>query len=218
MRDDVVWGQKKINNGNMMTNLDIPASITEDQMIKVSRHSDRIQEKIVQEVQTKISKKRDLEGTNLDDPNSFSILDNSSISMLANNMGILIDECDFDVVDIMKDLELARHKLDNKGKNLETVKANNNHDDVCRENNMVNRDRLLIEWNDNEDLNSETNDMKYDGFTMVTSRKKQRKKVEIPLENLRSKRTTPSEYRGKGKQESPVPKLLNKNKQKVNKL
>lgn len=50
----------------------------------------------------------------LNSHNSFSALDNNVISSIALNMGVIIDESDFDVVEIMKDLEVARHALHKK--------------------------------------------------------------------------------------------------------
>lgn len=53
----------------------IPASITEAQNIKETRQSERVQDLVMQELKKKImSKKRTLEGTNLDTHNSFLFL------------------------------------------------------------------------------------------------------------------------------------------------
>lgn len=86
------------------------------------------------------SKKRNLEGTNLTNENSFVVLDNYEIANLTSDMGIVIQDFDFDKVDMMKDLELARHNLDNKS---ELVKDPNTSqsDEVVNEDNM-----LLLEW------------------------------------------------------------------------
>lgn len=58
MKDTNVDGDQEKAKGKQ----DIPASTTEAQLIKVTRFSDRVQEKITQEVQHKVDKKRDLEG------------------------------------------------------------------------------------------------------------------------------------------------------------
>jgi hypothetical protein len=45
--------------------------------------------------------------------NSFVVLDNSDISDLAGGMGINVSEYQFEIFDLMKDIEVARYALDN---------------------------------------------------------------------------------------------------------
>ena len=61
------------------------------------------------------SKKRNLEGTNLNSDNSFAILADSIIMDTSTLMGVHIDQSDFSSIDLIKDLEIARHALSNKG-------------------------------------------------------------------------------------------------------
>jgi hypothetical protein len=59
------------------------------------------------------SKKRNIEGTNLSDQNSFAVLDNDDIMSLASGMGVINSPDQLDKVDILKDIEIARHALEN---------------------------------------------------------------------------------------------------------
>jgi hypothetical protein len=61
-----------------------------------------------------MARKRNLEGTNLNLTNSFSTLCNDEIAALSVSMGIDIREENFEVFDLMKDLEMARHALESK--------------------------------------------------------------------------------------------------------
>ena len=61
------------------------------------------------------SKKRNLEGTNLNSDNSFVVLADSIIMDTSTLMGVHIDQSDFSSIDLIKDLEIARHALSNKG-------------------------------------------------------------------------------------------------------
>jgi hypothetical protein len=53
-----------------------------------------------------------MEGNPLSVSNSFVVLDNDIIVDLAANMGLAISINDFDILELMKDLELGRHDLD----------------------------------------------------------------------------------------------------------
>jgi hypothetical protein len=79
-------------------------------------------------------------------------------------MGVVISDNDFDIVDLMKDLELDRHALEKrkwvKIKNLdECVETPENNDQM---------EIPLLEWVD-EDFEAEN-------FTLVLSRKNKKKK------------------------------------------
>jgi hypothetical protein len=131
-----------------------------------------------------------LEGTNLSDQNLFVVLNNLDIMNLAAGMGVHIGSEHFESVDIMKDLECARHALD-RSKNCEIVDPN---DGIEQEALDVDEGKLLLEWK--EDSESES-------FTVVWYSKNKRNKAK--LENLvgavpirRSKRSTPSVYKSMG--------------------
>lgn len=91
--------------------------INPEQIIPKKWHSDRIQEvlqdRMMKDQQSK-GRKRTLEGTNLTESNCFAILDNEVIFDIAANRGISLCVDDFEKIDIMKDLEIARHCLKNK--------------------------------------------------------------------------------------------------------
>jgi hypothetical protein len=64
-------------------------------------------------------RKRQVEGNPKAVSNSFALLDNYYIVDLVRDMGVMIYDKDFDIVDLMKDLEVARHALEkNKGKDV----------------------------------------------------------------------------------------------------
>lgn len=58
--------------------------------------------------------KRNLEGTNLKSDNSFSVLANNEIVHLSKDMCVIIDDSSFNAVNLIKDLEIARHSLAEK--------------------------------------------------------------------------------------------------------
>ena len=60
------------------------------------------------------NKKRNLEGTNLNSENSFAVLADSIIIDTSTLMGVHIDHLNFATIDLVKDLEIARHALNNK--------------------------------------------------------------------------------------------------------
>lgn len=153
----------------------------------------------------KASKKRYLEGTNLSFENFFALLDNSDIALIASNMGIIIPDCDFDKVEIMKDLEVARHNFEDKQNNVKNDKEEGQP--------VIGSDAdqiPVLDWI-NEDSEEEN-------FILVQSKKKKReqnklknsvsKEPGINTTNMparRSKRTTPSIYRSCSGQENPGP-------------
>jgi 3-polyprenyl-4-hydroxybenzoate decarboxylase len=78
--------------------------------------------------------------------NSFSVLDNVKIISLATLMGVLIPSNNFDIIDIMKDLENARHAL-NKIKNVPCVEEN---DDVGHMDEVQMSEIPLLDWYQND--------------------------------------------------------------------
>ncbi|TVU05367.1 hypothetical protein EJB05_48526, partial [Eragrostis curvula] len=144
-------------------------SITEAQKITITRQSERLQQQLLQVYNNEPPKKRNLEGTNLNDHNSFSVLSNPEISLIASNMGIVVNLDQFDTIDLMKDLEVARHAIKNKKDNEanpENVEVIEMQADSGPNSGMP----LLLEW-ENEDSEEES-------FTLVTSRKKKRNLME----------------------------------------
>jgi hypothetical protein len=104
-------------------------------------------------------------------------------------MGVCIFDDQFDSVNMMKDIEIARHVVD-KTKEKNCAIVDELEDECCNEKIGV----PLLEWIE-EDAESES-------FTLVQSRKKKKNQVKIKHETQesknplrRSKRTTPSLYR-----------------------
>jgi hypothetical protein len=94
--------------------------------------------------------------------NSFSILSNDKISAIPADMGVKISLDNLDIVDIMKDLELARLALD-------TVKCVKPHVPIIEEypvNEVEASDVPLLEWLDD--------DSEVEQFILVQSSKKRR--------------------------------------------
>ena len=63
------------------------------------------------------NKKRNLKGTNLNSGNSFAALDDSDIVDKSNMMGVRIDPANFAAINLIKDLKIAIHALNNKADN-----------------------------------------------------------------------------------------------------
>jgi len=67
------------------------------------------------------NKKRNLKGTNLNIGNSFATLDDSDIVDKSNMMGVRIDPDNFAAINLIKDLKIAIHALNNKADNQATA-------------------------------------------------------------------------------------------------
>jgi len=55
-----------------------------------------------------------LEGTNLNSENSFAVLDDTDIIDKSDRMGVHIEHDNFSAINLIRDLELARHALKDK--------------------------------------------------------------------------------------------------------
>jgi hypothetical protein len=188
LRDNVVLVEKEVNSG-------VNQQITNKQRLCETRFSERVCNQVLKKQETikSQSKKRSLSGTNLNYHNSFAVLSNDNIACLACDVGVDISSMFFDTVEIMKDLEIVRHALD-KSKRVPILDPNSlvHVDEVAPKDDIP-----LLEWLEN--------DSESEQFTVVQSKKKKNLKSQILLENSvksilirRSKRTTPSVYRGSG--------------------
>lgn len=121
-----------------------------------------------------MSKKRNLEGTNLNSENSFSILNNVDIMQLSVNMGVNINDNDFAAIDLIKDLEMARHSLANK--KLET------------ENHVV-EDEIIL-----EEIEEETSD--YNEELIKTPKRKSKPRTRLSLSGPKIKKGKAKENPG----------------------
>jgi hypothetical protein len=144
---------------------EVGKGISMPQMIPETRHNERLQDQLVRNIWRKSneeSKKRSLEGMELPINNSFSILSNDKISAIPADMGVKISLDNLDIVDIMKDLEMARLALD-------TVKCVKPHVPIIEEypvNEVEASDVPLLEWLDD--------DSEVEQFILVQSSKKRR--------------------------------------------
>jgi hypothetical protein len=99
---------------------------------------------------------RNLSGTNLNSSNYFSVLDNDSIYTRALEMGIDSSSFQLENIDYLKDLEIARHHIDQKlQENANTPAESNSHSP------------LLLGFGES--------DSDSDGFTPVLSRSSKKK-------------------------------------------
>lgn len=94
------------------------------------------------------------------------MLDNPEIVSIASDMGIIIPDSDFDKIDFMKDLELARHNLDNKSKKVISQEIVDEVIEPYENNNIP-----LFDWV-NEDSEEEN-------FILVQSKKKKREQNKL---------------------------------------
>jgi hypothetical protein len=109
-------------------------------------------------------------------------------------MGIDMSFSNFDSIDIMKDLEVARHSL----KSINESKLNVSNVQKAQDNEEIASELPLLEWIDD--------DYEAEHFNLVQSKKRKKKRqsvhrleTSIKKERLRrSKRIVPSVYRDKG--------------------
>jgi hypothetical protein len=87
--------------------------ISDKQWLPETRCSSRLEQQFISKTLTnQTGKKRAAEGNVISTHNSFPALDNECISSLASEMGINIAPDQFESINIMKDLEIARQALD----------------------------------------------------------------------------------------------------------
>jgi hypothetical protein len=106
----LVGGDKDTSDGELGPRTVV---VSDKQQIPGTRFSSRIQDQMLEKAKVQDNKKKiPFEGTSLNDQNSFVILGNDDIAALANDMGVEICLQHFDTIDLMKDLEVARHALE----------------------------------------------------------------------------------------------------------
>jgi hypothetical protein len=141
--------------------------ITEAQKLPMTRFSERIQNHIIEEIDgvELHGRKRSFSGTNLIGHNSFAIFDVDNIAKLASDMGVVINDMHFDFVNLMKDLDVARHALD-KTKEIVLPELNM---ELQEEESKPPDGIPLLEWLDD--------DSEAESFTLVQSKKKIRSRI-----------------------------------------
>ncbi|KAE8808652.1 hypothetical protein D1007_14723 [Hordeum vulgare] len=118
----------------------------------------------------RLAQKRDLQGNSISHVNSFEVLSNLEIISAAVQMGVNIPDNDFVSIDIIRELEISRANIAKK-----VVENNIQQDAVLLLTNAAGETSLVdTEWGGDEDLD-------IDDFTVVRSRKKERKKVNVTI-------------------------------------
>jgi hypothetical protein len=136
----------------------------------------RVQEQILKKFSSaniEDSRKRKLEGTSLSDQNSFAALNNLEIVEMVSGMGINIAFEQFDSLELMKDLEVARHAIKVTKIHELPIEMKNPDGEVSMED-LVDEARgygLALEWHED---GSES-----DPFTLVESKKKKRERLRM---------------------------------------
>lgn len=137
------------------------------------RTSSRLNKDILlttEEKNMKMGRKRNLEGTNLNSENSFAVLSDNDIMHLSRDMGVILEDSNFTAIDLIKDLEIARHSLRDKT----LLPANNT---IAEE--------VIIEELEEElsDIESER-----DSMVVLTSKRKTKPKQRLSLSGPRQKK------------------------------
>uniref|UniRef100_A0A8I6WF44 Uncharacterized protein n=1 Tax=Hordeum vulgare subsp. vulgare TaxID=112509 RepID=A0A8I6WF44_HORVV len=118
----------------------------------------------------RLAQKRDLQGNNISPGNSFEVLSNLEIISAAVKMSVNISDDNFETIDIIRELEISRANIAKK-----VDKSDNQHDKVLFITNATGEASPLdTEWVGDEGLD-------VDDFTLVRSRKKERKKVNVTI-------------------------------------
>jgi len=128
------------------------------------RRSDRLKKTATMstmEKNQKMAQKRNLEGNPSTKYNSFSVLPIEELVHVTADMGVALDENDFDMFNLLKDLEKARSDLYQK----QTEKLSESQTESV-EIMQTDKNTLALEWM--QDESSE------DDFILVESRKKKR--------------------------------------------
>jgi hypothetical protein len=123
------------------------------------------------EEQAKLSKKRGLEGNNSDIPchNSFAVLSDKEIVSRTSMMGITIPNNNFESVDLIRNLEVAKKQLASKNS-----KSSNEQEKLVVEQAVNSRAPLQLGWQSGEDIEEEP-------FTVVQSRRDRKKAVKTKI-------------------------------------
>uniref|UniRef100_A0A8I7BEX7 Uncharacterized protein n=1 Tax=Hordeum vulgare subsp. vulgare TaxID=112509 RepID=A0A8I7BEX7_HORVV len=118
----------------------------------------------------RMAQKRDLEGNRISPGNSFEVLSNLEIVSAAAKMGVNIPHDTFETIDIIRELEISRANIAKK-----VDKNDKQQDKILFITNAAGEASPLdTEWVGDEGLDA-------DDFTVVRSRKKERKKVNITI-------------------------------------
>ena len=146
--------------------------------------------KKVLEQAASVSRKRNLEGTT-SSKNAFDVLSDKEIMLRASFMGVEIPDDNFEAVDAIRNLEVARNNLASKIN--ETSVSNSS---FVVDHDLGTKTPLQIDWHKN-------NDSDFESFTVVESRKSKRNRrkyvtVSRPITRSCAKASTPPKPPGRG--------------------
>lgn len=140
--------------------------ITQEQQQQTRRSSRFVgQHMTIAEKAEELTRKRNLEGTNLYSKNSFAVLSDEEIIDKTSKMGVNWDVNDMEVINVIKDLEIARHTLEKKRDEKSNVTDEN--EEVV----SPSVEQQLLGWH------SESSDE--EEFTLVTSKRSRKKKKKV---------------------------------------
>ena len=152
------------------------------------RTSERIQKNMMEAwKKNKSTNKRNNEGTSTNFSNSFSILDDDIIMSKGAQMGVHMDATDFESINMLKDLEIARLSLQEKTR-LSTSSELNTEKEVDSHQEIQDSEQILLKWLVEE--KSEDDD-----FTLVTPKRHRKSVRRLTLSGKR--------YQKKGSKEIP---------------
>jgi hypothetical protein len=137
--------------------------LTDRQKILETRKSGRIQDQVLKKHKIPSPKKKIVESNSIPDQNSFAVLGNAELVGLAAGMVVQISDLQFNKIDLMRDIEIARKAL-HLSKQKDIVDPNLGNDDE-----MIPKisDSLLLGWT--------CDDSDSEHFTLVQSKKKKKK-------------------------------------------
>jgi hypothetical protein len=147
------------------------------------RRSERNQKDITlttEEKNMNMAKKRNLEGNNVSSENSFAALHTNEIREISKSIGVMIPDNDFAIINLVKEMELARHSLAQKNKKV-----------VVREINSEDDQESGVEPAPEDELAD------FEGFVVVTPKRKRKANVR----NIQS-----LDVKDRSGKENPAPK------------
>ena len=185
-----------------MEGLDLSKVINPCEMMKLQREerrwSQRNQNKTIPEdlagakdKNESANKKRSLSGNTMLTSNSFSVLDDDDLVDRIVNMGVPVSKTNYDTVDMLKKLELARISLN--AKNLNS--SDHNKEDEIQQSDEIElsvENPELVEWKDDESIAS-------DDIVVITPKRSRRPPKRLSLSMKQKNKPTKKKGTNKAK-------------------
>ncbi|KAE8805150.1 hypothetical protein D1007_18789 [Hordeum vulgare] len=168
-KDQTYFVQSPVESSELVDVIPTPPAI-EEVHARFSKSNVGINMEHVGARAEKMAKKRDLQGNESPSSNSFDVLSNMDIISTASQMGVNIPDDSFTVIDVIRELEKSRANIAKKISNNEKQQEN-----VLLITNAAGESSPLnTSWGEEGDLGEE-------GFKIVKSRKKERRKVNVVI-------------------------------------